>query len=355
MHLVFDAKRAFVNGTGLGQYARAHLRMVAQHLGGQAITLCSPFSRMPSFEEEMKEAGANIVFVGKGAFWRSKHLPKIAAQSAATAFHALSPELPSGIQAPTIVTLHDLIPFENPAYHRFPDVFLYKLKSSKALTRADKIVSVSARTAHVATRFFPSLSSKIEVIPPVFSPAPDWNAQASTGYAKPYILYVGSQDLRKNIGTLLRAFAASEIRRDFSLVLVGPLGSMTRSWREFARNMEMEDQVHFAGSVSEAQKAAWYRGAQAVVYPSLVEGFGLPVLEALYFQKPVLTVQDSSMEEAGGPLAHYFPGLDVGAWTRGLNSIPHLAPPKPEALHKHLRQFSTEALWPAWKKVYGLS
>lgn len=355
MHLVFDAKRAFVNGTGLGQYARAHLRMVAQHLGGQAMTLCSPFSRIPSFEEEMKEAGANIVFVGKGAFWRSKHLPKIAAQSAATAFHALSPEVPSGIQAPTIVTLHDLIPFENPAYHRFPDVFLYKLKSSKALIRADKVVSVSARTATVAARFFPSLSSKIEVIPPVFVPAPEWKSQVSTQYPKPYLLYVGSQDLRKNMGTLLRAFAASKIRHDLSLVLVGPLGSMTRSWQEFARNMEMEDQVHFSGSVSEAQKAAWYRGAQAVVYPSLIEGFGLPVLEALYFQKPVLTVQDSSMEEAGGSLAHYLPGLDVRAWTQAIENIPEMTPPKAEALQKHLQQFSAEALWSAWKKVYGLS
>jgi glycosyltransferase involved in cell wall biosynthesis len=143
-----------------------------------------------------------------------------------------------------------------------------------------------------------------------------------------YLLFVGTLEPRKNLETLISAYAAWRARtltgeqvnteHDVHLVLAGARGWFYDEVFRRVAQAGLEERVHFAGYVPHDELPEWYRAAEACVYPSLFEGFGLPVLEAMACGTPVLCSAAPGVAEAAGDAALTVPPMDVGAWVAGL-------------------------------------
>lgn len=351
----FDAKRAFSNSSGLGQYARNHIRMMASVVPPERILLFSPHFNRPDFEKEMRNLGIRMVGPTKNArSWRLWGMGREVKNQGVDVFHALSPELPLDLKVPSIVTVHDTIAFDVPAYHSFWNAMLYRIKTRHALRIAASVVGVSQFTGKNLEKFPALFGKRTEVLPPVFIPS-SVPAMAPSADFQPYFLYVGNLEARKNLGMLLEAFMLIRKRIPHHLILVGKDLGMRSSLLGFIKNMDLTDRVHLTGEISEAEKNGWLQHCDALVYPSVMEGFGLPVLEGLQAHKPVITSSGTAMEEAGGDCVFYASPYEPEAWAEAMIAVLET----PKTVHgvecqDHLHQFSAERLIPSWLGLYSL-
>lgn len=225
----------------------------------------------------------------------------------------------------TIVTIHDL------AFKKLPETFpkkdLFKLNflTDLAVKKADKIIAVSASTKKDILKFYPNISSEsVKVIYHGFDAelfqknfSEDKISEVLKNHelkAKSYILYVGAIQPRKNLKTLIRAFEIfKEENADSNLKLVLS-GGKAWSWKETMEVLEkspQKDNIILTDKVPFDELAVLYRNASLFVFPSLYEGFGIPVLEAFASKIPVIVSENSSLPEVGGDGAEYFNGSDA--------------------------------------------
>lgn len=219
---------------------------------------------------------------------------------------------------PLVVTIHDL------SYFYFPDEFLekdyFKLISwtEYSVNKAQKIISVSKSTKKDIMKFYKIPDEKIQVIYNGFektvdvSNTPDENFLIMNDLtAKKYILYVGTIQPRKNITTLIKAFAKfHQLYPDFKLVITGKKGWLYKDIFAEAQKQQVENSIIFTGFVPDNDVALLYKHAFCLVSPSLYEGFGLPLLEAMSFGCPVISSHSSSLPEIGGDACLYFDATD---------------------------------------------
>ncbi len=211
-----------------------------------------------------------------------------------------------------VVTIHDAVPYVHKDSSTFLDQFIYHLWLPLALPKLDKILTVSHHTKNDLGKIFDIPMEKIAVIHLAasehFRPLAEDEiklALAHVGLSQPYILYLGSIEPRKNPIRLLEAYA--ELRRwstRWDLVVVGTHNFWKSSpVRKKTEKLNLKPYVHFIGNVSEADLPGIYNGADLFIYPSLYEGFGLPVLEAMACGTPVITSNTSSLPEVAGEAA----------------------------------------------------
>jgi glycosyltransferase involved in cell wall biosynthesis len=207
---------------------------------------------------------------------------------------------------PLIVTIHDL------SYFYYRDEFLkedlYKLKNwtKYSLDKAVKVIAVSKTTKKDIMKFYSVPDEKIEVIYNGYEKRTQ-NNNIKIKIEKPYLLYVGTLQPRKNITTLIKAY--SLLKKDspeFKLVIVGRKGWLYEEIFELVKELRLENEVIFAGYVPDEELAGYYKNAFSFVMPSLYEGFGIPVLEAMSYGCPVISSFSSSLPEIGGEAALYF-------------------------------------------------
>jgi len=360
MKIGFDAKRAFCTQAGLGQYSRQHLRMLATQFPEWELHLFSPELRIREFAEELNGfPNVHIHLKSEGAswYWRRYGMVKTVKQLGLSVFHGLSNELPWNLSIPSVLTLHDIIPFQDPSFQPLIQNLTYRWKMRHGIRSATKIICVSKATRSEAENHFPFAAAKMEHIPPAFDyPAVLQGPAKRSRDGSPYILSVGTLEARKNIGTLLEAFTALLDKIPHRLILLGKFTPFAASLQEFARNAGIAHRVDFIGAVEEDEKWAWFRGADVLVYPSLLEGFGLPALEALVFQKPLIISADTAVSEAAGGLGYSVPGRDPEAWAKQIEACcTQLQPPATEQISAHLEQFSPPLLAVKWKNVYQIT
>jgi glycosyltransferase involved in cell wall biosynthesis len=211
----------------------------------------------------------------------------------------------------SIVTIHDLIFKRLPETYKAIDRSIYDYKSKYSCTHSDKIVAISKSTKNDLIEFYNIDPNKIQVIyqscNPIFYSDKDLSPQLETklqSYKLPteYLLYVGSVEPRKNLKLILEAYGQLQDKDIPPLVIIGKARSYKKIFNQMKSSSAIADKIIWIENLenNELLKEI-YKKASILLYPSLYEGFGLPVAEALLTKTPVISSNISSLPEAGGP------------------------------------------------------
>lgn len=239
----------------------------------------------------------------------------------AEVFHATEHLLLPLRTVPTVLTVHDLIFRLFPEHHTRLNYWYLNATMPLYCRRATAIISVSEATKRDLVRLYRLPAAKITVVheaaAPHFMPAaPERVANVRTRYGLParYILRVGTIEPRKNLERLLEALAVlRRLAPDARLVIVGARGWLTEGFFRRLEALGLGDAVQLAGRVPDEDLPAIYSGAELLVEPSVYEGFGLPLLEAMACGTPVVCSAVASLPEVGGDAARYFDPHDTEA------------------------------------------
>lgn len=360
MKIGFDAKRAFLNNTGLGNYSRWLIKVMALYHPQYSYYLYTPKTKPNqhlSFLKALK--GISIRQAPHkmlSSWWRSRGIVADLKKDGIELYHGLSHELPWGIAKSgikSVVTVHDLIFMRFPQYFGWINRVIYKRKLTHACQVANMVIAISERTRQDLVELLQVDAQKIEVIyqgcDEVFSqPVTDaQKAAVKEKYHLPdeFLLSVGTIEERKNL--LLAVQALLQLQTDITLVVVGKPTDYFDEVLKFVNDNHLNDQVQFLHGVSFAELPVLYQMAKIFLYPSRYEGFGIPILEALNSGVPVIAAKGSCLEEAGGPHSLYVHADDAGALASCINRM--LAD---EALRnemiaqgkRYARQFADETL-----------
>ena len=268
--------------------------------------------------------------------WRAAVLARQAAHlwvdallPGAELFHATEHLLLPLRSIPTVLTVHDLVFERYPQYHKVLNYRFLKASMPLFCRRATAIIAVSASTKRDLVALYGLPATKVAVIPeaaaPHFCPQPPERVERirrSLGLPPRYVLTVGTIEPRKNLDRLLRAlgplFADDLVD---GLVLVGSKGWLYEGFFAELEASPWRDRVVLPGFVPDEDLPAVYAGASITAIPSLYEGFGLPLLEAMACGSPVCASDASSLPEVGGDAAAYFAADDVDAMTDCLRAV----------------------------------
>jgi len=334
MRLGFDAKRALNNFTGLGNHARILLNAMMRDFPNNDYKLYSPKAKTElldgldgNFElilpqrtlqrtrNAAKSFGANTAvaqsfnLLKRGGLWRSWGITNDLLKAQVQLYHGLSNELPFNIHRTgikTVVTIHDLIFLKHTEQYPFTDRQFYKMKTRYAAKHAHKIIAVSEETKADLIHYYNTPAEKIEVIYPsvdiAFQTGKQPDLQRLDKYNLPakYILNVGSFFPRKNQKTLIEAFDLIKDKIKEDLVLLGSGGSIKKEVEALIAAKNPGTRIRILSGVANEDMPAVYSNASLFVFPSLYEGFGAPVLEALFSKVPVVASKGGAIQEAGG-------------------------------------------------------
>lgn len=297
--------------------------------------------------------------------WEQLALPEALRSKAVDVFHAPANVLPPRLPCASVVTVHDV------AFMRYPQFFrpmrrAYQRRFVRSsVGRATRIAAVSESTKRDLVEYLSAPAECTDVIypgiPDDFQPVRDEEKLAAFRAAhrlpERYALFLGTLEPRKNLVGLVEAYA--QLREQHadtpSLVIAGAKGWYYSELFERVRALGLLGAITFAGYVAREEQPMWYSGAEAFVYPSLYEGFGIPVLEALACGVPTVTSNLSSLPEAAGSLALQVDPQDrtalAHAMLRALTDATLRQRTTAEGL-QWARQFSIERMAKAYKESY---
>ena len=333
MNIGFDAKRAAQNRTGLGNYSRFVIRILSEKFAGNQYHLYTPKPhRMPYLQEIPTLKHLFLHFPPQGiwsrlrSLWRVWGITKDIQKDGIHIFHGLSNELPLNIGTPEqrkmkadgkeckyIVTVHDLIFIHTPQYYHWIDRQIYNFKFRRACRCADRVIAVSEYTKQEIMHYYHTPESKIDVVyqgcDPVFSQEIEEGKlqEVKARYQLPdkFVLYVGSIEERKNLMLVAKAMAKLNRRAAIHVVAVGRRTAYVDKIQDFLKAQGIDHLFHFYHQVPYADLPSFYKWASTFAYPSRIEGFGIPLLEAISSGVPAIGCTGSCLEEAGGPNCIY--------------------------------------------------
>ena len=317
----FDAKRAVLNYSGLGNYSRLVLELIANRFPTAEMRLFTPkvkenrllqpILQRPNVSIETPDTIFGRMF---GSLWRSRGMTSQIKRFNPDLFHGLSNQLPVGIDKtgiPSLVTIHDVIFIPHPEFYHRPDVEIYKRHFHRSANLATRVMAISECTKRDLIHYFNIPEEKIDIVyqgcdnsfyMPVTKERLD---DVRKRYALPerYIVGVGTIERRKN--QLLAVKALPSLPSDISLVLVGRPTDYVKEIQKEATRLGVSDRLKLIHGADFKDFPAFYSGAILSSYPSHYEGFGIPVIESIASGTPVVAATGSCLEEAGGPGALY--------------------------------------------------
>jgi len=328
MNVGFDAKRAYHNQTGLGHYSRTLIHSLSRYYPSHEYFLFNP-KRSSLFQFEKKnvhEVLPRFPFTLFSSAWRSSWVKNDLKKLDIRLYHGLSHEIPIGIQntnIKSVVTIHDLIFERYPEQYNPIDVKIYNKKFRYACQYADKIIAISEQTKNDIIEFYNTPDEKIVITYQSCNPAfaekitDTQKAIIRSKYQLPqkFFLYVGSIIERKNLMNVCQAVFILRDELQIPLVVIGDGGKYKQNVKDFVKQNDLEKKIIFLSEQNAARLSrtfqngedlpAIYQLAIAMIYPSFFEGFGIPVLEALWSRLPVITSNVSCLPEVGGDAAFY--------------------------------------------------
>ena len=320
MRIAFDAKRMLNNPTGLGNHARILVNALMRDYPDNEYLFFSPtakdeFLNQLHGEYEMhfpESRSAQALH----PWWRSYGITNDLLKNKVDIYHGISNELPFNIhrtRIKAVVTIHDLIFLKHQEQYPWIDQQIYTLKTKYAAKHADKIIAVSQETKRDLIDLYKVPERKITVIYPSVDEqfyhigSEDKKAVVKKRYKLPekYILNVGSFFPRKNQVKLIEAFERVKEEINEDLVLVGSSGYMLAEVQKVITEKKLDGRVHIHTTVGNDDLPSIYQSASLFVFPSLFEGFGAPVLEALFSGTPVIASRGGAIAEAAGQESIY--------------------------------------------------
>ncbi len=314
MKIGFDAKRAFFNTSGLGNYSRSTIELLTKYYPSHDYLLYTP-----SLENAIKfnipdkvQTYEPKLFLSRvfKSYWRTFRISKKIAEHKLDVFHGLSGELPykahKKSNAKLIVTIHDLIFLRYPELYNSVDRKIYFQKAKYACEMADTIIAISEQTKSDIVNFIGIDENKIEVVyqgcNACFQKEVDTKKKIEVAqkYNLPenFILNVGTIEKRKNSLSILKAIQHGKI--DVPLIIVGGETDYQNEILTYASENNLEEKVFIFNDIPFEDLPAIYQQADIFVYPSIFEGFGIPIIEALYSKIPVITTKGGVFSETGG-------------------------------------------------------
>lgn len=346
MIIGLDAKRIVRNGTGLGSYGRNLANALAAIAPADLqLRLYAPDAGRDDLRCQVAE-GDHLSYVYPRhawckSLWRSHGIVNDLRRDGVDLFHGLSGELPIGIHASgirSVVTIHDLIFMRHPEYYHWADAQIYAWKFRRTIAEADRIIAISECTKRDIMYYGHVPQERIEVI--YQSCSTHFKARESEArlqdvharYLLPgrYIIHVGTVERRKNI--LLAVKALAHVDSDVSMVIVGRQTPYADEVKAYAEVHGLAKRVRWLTGVPNADLPSLFQMAEACVYPSRYEGFGVPIIEAIQSGLPVVACTGSCLEEAGGPDCFYVAPDDDQAMAQAITQVLAGAPGREERI-----------------------
>lgn len=367
MRIGFDAKRAVSNFTGLGNYSRFVISNLMKYYPDNIYKLFIPKLPKESLEkrtETRKDERIYSIKQTRKPFWRTLGIIKNIRDEKIDIYHGLSNELPFRINstgAKSIVTIHDLIFINCPNFYKLADRTIYNIKAKYACKIADRIIAVSECTKRDIIRHYNIDPSKIDVVYQgcfaIFREKVDdiKKKEIKQKYNLPdeFLLSVGSIEERKNILLIVKALKNIP---NIHFIAIGKQKEYADKVMRYAAENGLSDRVLFMSNVPLTDLPAILQSSKIFIYPSLYEGFGIPIIEALSSGVPVIGARGSCLEESGGPHSIYIDPYDEIELTEQINLLLtdcHRRERMIEEGLKYVKRFSDEECTKEMMKVYN--
>jgi glycosyltransferase involved in cell wall biosynthesis len=372
--LLFDARLALAKPTGIGQYIASLLPEMVRLAPDWHFHLLRQSGSWPDYGLASLQA-PNLTHHLSDAppmsLRQQVDLPRLAQQLAVNLVHYPHFDAPVFWQpTPVVATIHDAKYLVEPAFFRSLGAAkraYMRWMFGQTLRRAAATIVVSQHTTHDLARLFAIPTARMKVIyeaaNPRFRPADEaaiTNLRRRYALPRPYILSVGERRPHKNFARLITAYAASQARQHYDLVIIGqPYQTYTEPEALVAQH-GLHQYVHLLSSVSDEDLVAFYSGAMIFALPSLYEGFGLPILEAMACGAPVITSATTSAGEIAGDAALLVDPTDCTAIAAALDEL-ILQPQRREALvrrgaarnHQFTWQRAAEQTLSIYRQIVG--
>lgn len=333
MRIGIDARLGFGDSTGLGIHTRRLIGALVRHDAGNEYVLyvdrdVGAAALPPNFRVEVVPGKSRIA-------WTNLRLPSALRRDRIDLFHAVANfELPLAFDGLRILTVHDLVPLHLPGTVPWKHRLFFRLFTGPSVRSADRVVAVSGHTRDDLCRAFGLDPATVVVVPnwvddafrPRATPRAAGEAERAAsrfGLRDPYFLFVGVREPKKNLDRLLDAFASvSRARpRAARLAIVGPSGWQTEELETRIDTLGLGRDVVLTGRVPERDLVELMQDARALAFPSLTEGFGLPVLEAMACGTAVVASRAGALPEVGGDAALYVDPLSTAEIAAALERL----------------------------------
>lgn len=338
MNVLIDATGIRRNKAGVGVYAKNLIEELVRTSSSDAHFFVVAQDDEPEFDFVCQHNATLIRVPAKLFRWlplrfllEQMVLPLLLLRYRIDVLHSLHYSFPLvRFGTKQVVTLHDMTFFNMPEVHMPVKVAYFRAFIRASILFADKIIFVSDSTRRDCVARFGAIKGSAEVIHlgkskalrPSLDGAELERVSRKYGLGSEFVLYIGTIEPRKNLSRLVSAFARiSDRHPKLLLVLAGAKGWMYDDLLDTVGKLKLESRVVFTGFVQEEEKPFLLAAAKAFVYPSLYEGFGIPVLEALACGVPTVTSRTSSIPEVAGQAALLVDPLDVDAMACALERV----------------------------------
>lgn len=341
MRIGFEAKRATHNFRGLGNYSRGLIEGLIEYSPSEELFLYSPPIKNIRGQRwvDSLSGKASLRLPGSkienklSSFWRSFLMANDLNKDNLDIFHGLSHEIPYGLKGDRsfkkVVTMHDLIFIRYPEFFPLIDRIVYLKKFKYACENSDLVIAICEQTKEDLIKFLGVKEEKIKVHYQSCSPA---FYQSKTQFeverisekynlSKSFVLNVGAFEERKNQLNLLEAYSQVATKIDQDLVFIGQGKKYKDKVISRINELKLNNRVHVLDSVGFDDLPAIYQAASVFCFPSLFEGFGIPIVEALFSKTPVITSYGSCFPESAGPDSYTVDPLSTKSIAQGLYQV----------------------------------